>query len=246
MDVVIGIAMTSQDTRLLLVEGNRGDGAVIDHDSLDADTPVDVAHPGFNEPVVNAVLDTYADAPANGYTVTRTALTWTDAVNADAKLMLDALAEQGITNVAVVSAADAERLGGQADSAMDGSDASGDGAAARLARGALLASAGIRDEPVSSVKPAPMTHTIAMAVATAVLIVVGSVFLAMTVRGGHGSSPQQASTPTQHTAPAPPADAPVHTVVRNVVPMAGRAAQQSLAGSGANTSMPPPTGVVRR
>lgn len=239
MDVVIGIAMTSQDTRLLLVEGNRGDGAVIDHDSLDADTPIDVAHPGFNEPVVNAVLDTYADAPANGYTVTRVALTWTDAVNADAKLMLDALAEQGITNVAVVSAADAERLGGEADSSMDG-------AAARLARGALIASADIRDEPASAVKPAPLTHTVAMAVATAVLIVAGSVFLAMTVRGGHDSVPPQASTPTQHTAPAPPPEAPVHTVVRNVVPMAGRAAQQSLAGPGANTSVPPLTGVVRR
>ncbi len=65
MEVVIGIAMTSRDARLLLVEGTHGDGAVIDHDSLDADTHAGVEHLGFREHVVKAVTDARAAAPAN-------------------------------------------------------------------------------------------------------------------------------------------------------------------------------------
>ncbi len=65
MDVVIGIAMTSHDARLLLVEGTHGDGSVIDHDSLDPDNRVSVEHSDFREHIVNAVIDTRAAAPAN-------------------------------------------------------------------------------------------------------------------------------------------------------------------------------------
>ncbi|BDY29167.1 DUF7159 family protein [Mycolicibacterium mageritense] len=107
MDVVIGIAMTTHDARILLVEGSRGDGAVIDHDSFDADTRVGVEQPGFSEHVVSAVLGTYAAASANGNTVVRVALTWTDAVAIEADLVIEALDQLGITNVAVISASDA-------------------------------------------------------------------------------------------------------------------------------------------
>ena len=328
MDVVIGIAMTSHDARLLLVEGTHGDGAVIDHDSLDPDTRVSVEHSDFREHIVNAVIDTRAAAPANGYTVTRIALTWTDAVAGEAKQLLDALEEQGITNVAVASSDDAleaaaeytvhiadcdsialcvvepevamlAAIGTEGEDGtrrlrsrrLDGPDAAtavlalrglcdsfpesiaevaiagsapaaeslveevnsvmarsvvlGDDAALLLARGALLASADVRDESAPAVKPAPLTHTLAMVVATAVLIVAGSVFLAMTMRGGHDSAPPQASTPVEHVAPAPPT-APVHTVVRKVVPLVGRAAGKSLVAPDADTALPPLPQVVRR
>ncbi len=276
MDVVIGIAMTSRDARLLLVEGTSGEGAVIDYDSLDADTRVSVEHIGFHEYVVNAVLDTYADAPANGYTVTRVALTWTDAADADAKLVVDGLEKQGIATVAVVSTTDAleaaagygaqaagddsialcevkpddsavgaESLVEEVNSVMPRNVVPGDDRALLVARGALLASADIRDEAAPAVKPAPLTHTLAMVVATAVLIVAGSVFLAMTVRGGHGSAPPQASTPAEQAAPAPPTES-VHTVVRKVVPLAGRAAEKSLVAPDTDSVAPSSPRVIRR
>lgn len=329
MDVVIGIAMTSRDARLLLVEGAQGDGAVIDHDSLDTDTRIGVEHPGFHEYVVNAVLDTYADAPANGYTVTRVALTWTGAVDAHAKLVLDALAEQGVAKVAVVSTADAleaaveytvqvadcdsialcvvepeetmlavvgaeqedgtrrlrsrrldeadeatavlalrgvcesfpepiaevavsgsapdaESLVEEINSVMSRPVVLGDDAALLLARGALLASSEFRDEAAPAPKYDPVMRTLATILTTAVLIVAGSVFLAITVHGNDGSPLPQASTPAEHPAPVPPAEPPIHTVVRKVVPLAGRAAERSLAAPYADTSGPPLTGVVRR
>lgn len=326
MDVAIGIAMTSRDARLLLVEGTSGDGAVIDHDSVDADTGTGVKHPNSSEHVVNAVLGTYADAPANGYTVTRVALTWTDAVAGEAKLVLEALAEQGITTVAAVattdaleaaaeytvqiadcdsialcvvepdetmlavtgdegddgsrrvrsrrlegldqatavlalrglcdsfpgsiaevaiagSTPDAESLVEEVNSVMSRPVVVGDDAALLLARGALFASADVRDETASAPKHDPLMRTLGMIVMTAVLIVAGTVFLALTVHRHDGSPPPQASTPAEHVAPAEP---PIHTVVRKVVPLAGRAAQQSLTAPDADSVVPPLTGVVRR
>ncbi|MEV0669012.1 hypothetical protein [Mycobacterium sp. NPDC050441] len=324
MDVVIGIAMTSRDARLLLVEGTRGDGAVIDHDSFDADTRIDVEHPSFREHVVNAVLDARSDAPANGYVVARVALTWTDAVADEAKQVLDALEERGITNgmvasstdaleaaaeytvqiadcdsvalcvvepeetmLAVIgsegedgtrrlrsrrldgpdgatavlalrgvcdsfpeqiaeiaiagSAPDAESLVEEVNSVMPRPVVLGDDAALLLARGALLASAGIRGAPEG--KRDPLMRTLAMVMATALLIVAGSVFLAVTVIGGRDSAPPQASTSAQHAAPSEP---PVHVVVRKVVPLAGRAAQKSLAAPDADSAVPPLPKVIRR
>jgi hypothetical protein len=262
MDVVIGIAMTSREARLLLVEGSHGDGAVIDHDSFDADTGTGVEHPGFREHVVNAVRDTYAAAPANGHTVTRVSLTWTDAVADEAKRVLDALDELGIATLAVVSTTDAleaaavaaevavagsapeaESLVEEVNSVMSRPVAVGDDAALLLARGALLASSGIRDGSASAPKRDPLMRTVHMIVATVVLIVAGSVFLATTVHRGDGGSPPQASTPAEHAAPPEP---PIHVVVRMVVPRAGRAAQETLTVPHAESVVPPLPQVVRR
>ncbi|WP_135451916.1 hypothetical protein [Mycobacterium sp. DL99] len=329
MDVVIGIAMTSRDARLLLVEGTRGDGAMIDHDGFDAHTRIGVEHPDFSEHVVNAVLGTCAAAPANGYVVDRVALTWTDEVASEAKSILDALKELGIANVEVVSTNDAlaavaeytvqiadcdsialcvmepdetmlaaigaegedgtrrthsrrlvgpdaatavlalrgvcdgfsepisavaiagskpnaESLVEEANSVMSRPVVLGDDAALLLARGALLASADRRHEAAPAVKRDPLTHTLAMVVATAVLIVAGAVFLAVTMRGGPRNSPPQASTPVEHAAPISPPELPIHTVVRKVVPLVGRAAGKSLVGPDADTALPPLPQVVRR
>lgn len=107
MDVVLGVVMTMRDARFLLVEGERGDGAIIDHDSFEAHSAAGVEQPGFSENVVSAVLGTYAAATANGYTVRRVAVCWTDAVDTEAGLVLDALDQLGIANVVVVPAAEA-------------------------------------------------------------------------------------------------------------------------------------------
>jgi hypothetical protein len=107
MDVVLGVAMTSRDARLLLVEGSRGDGAILDHDSFDACAGAGVGVPGFSEHVVSAVLGTYATVVACGHTVRRIALTWTDAAATEADLVIDSLDQLGMTDIVVVTAPDA-------------------------------------------------------------------------------------------------------------------------------------------
>ncbi|MED5811152.1 hypothetical protein VST63_02160 [Mycolicibacterium sp. 050232] len=340
MDVVIGIAMTSRDARLLLVEGAGGDGAVIDHGSLDVDTHVGVEHPGFRERVVNAVIDARDTAPANGYTVTRVALTWTDAVAAEAGLVLDALDEMGIANEVVVSTTDALEaaaeytvriadcdsialcvvepdetllavVGAEGDDGkrrvrsrhLDGSDEGsavlalcglcdsfpervaaiaiagsapdaeslveevnsvmprpvvlGDDAALLLARGAVLAGADIRHDAVPAPKLDPLMRTLTTVMATAVLILAGAVFLALTVQGSGRGAPTQASTPAEHAAPVspaepllPPAAQPgardgqqVHTVACRVSPWA---AGKPVAAPCLDIPLPPLPRVVRR
>ncbi|OMC28948.1 hypothetical protein A5740_19100 [Mycobacterium sp. GA-1841] len=317
MDVVIGIAMTSRDARLLLVEGACGDGTVIDHDSFEVDTRIGVEQPGFSEHVVSAVLGTYAAASATRNTVVRVVLTWTDAVSIEAKLVLDSLLEAGITNVAVASASDAleaaaeymctttgrnsialcvvepdatmlavtgvgedgaqhlrsrtlddpdeatavlalrgicdsfgepidavviagsvtglESLVEEANSVMERPVALGDDAAFLMVRGAILAGADTPppepDEATGSIfvpraarlptpgteepdaAPTavkdPLVRTLTMIVATAVLVLAGSLVVALAVEGGDGDPPTQASKPAARAEPlAPPAPAP--------------------------------------
>lgn len=338
MDVVIGIAMTSRDARLLLVEGTHGDGAVIDHGSLDADTRIGAEHPGFRERVVNAVIDARDTAPANGYTVTRVALTWTDAVAGEASLVLDDLDEHGVTNVGVVSMTDALEaaaeytvqiadcdsialcvvepeqtllavVGAEGEDGkrrvrsrlLDGADEAtavlalsgvcdsfpervdavaiagsspdveslveevnsvmprpvvlGDDAALLLARGALVSSADIRHDAVPTPKRDPLMRTLTTVVATAVLILAGSVFLALMVQGRNGTTPPQASTSAEHNTPVSPAQPllpppgagqSVHTVACRVLPWAVPTAEKPVIGPCAHTATPPLPQVVRR
>lgn len=98
MDVAIAISMTSRDSRLLMVEGASGRGAMIDHYSFDV---------GTTEQLVNAVSDAYAVAVANGNPVARVVLTRTTAMTAATKRVLAALADRGITDVGVVATTDA-------------------------------------------------------------------------------------------------------------------------------------------
>lgn len=149
-----------------------------------------------------------------------------------------------ISAVAIAgSAPDAESLVEEVNSVMSCPVAVGDDAALLLARGALLASSDIRDDSASAPKRDPLMRTVHMIVATVVLIVAGSVFLATTVHRADGGSPPQASTPAEHAAPVEP---PIHVVVRMVVPRAGRAAQETLTVPHAESVVPPLPQVVRR
>ncbi len=76
---------------------------------------------------------------------------------------------ESIAEVAIAgSAPEAESLVEEVNSVMARSVVLGDDAALLLARGALLASADRRDETAPAVKRDPLTHTLAMVVATAV------------------------------------------------------------------------------
>ncbi|GAS99423.1 uncharacterized protein RMCC_6388 [Mycolicibacterium canariasense] len=105
MDVVLGIALTVDSVRLVLVDGSDGD--LIDQDTFDIDRTGGVESATVTEHVVNAVLGTYGVAAANGHTVVRIAVTWTDDAAEDAGLLVEALGEVGMPNVVAVTGCDA-------------------------------------------------------------------------------------------------------------------------------------------
>jgi hypothetical protein len=105
MDVVLGIALTVDSVRLVLVDGSDGD--LIDQDTFDIDRTGGVESATVTEHVVNAVLGTYGVAAANGHTVQRIAVTWTDDAAEDAGLLVEALGEVGMPNVVAVTGCDA-------------------------------------------------------------------------------------------------------------------------------------------
>ena len=107
MDVVLGVALTVDSVRLVMVEGSGGDGDLIDQDTFDIDRGGGVESATVTEHVVNAVLGTYGVAAANGHNVERIAVTWTDDAAEDAELLIEALEEVGVSNVVAVTGCDA-------------------------------------------------------------------------------------------------------------------------------------------
>jgi hypothetical protein len=85
MDVVLGLAMTSTDVRWVLVEGTTGEGATIHRDGIDFDTLDDI---------IAAVGDNRLHAAG---------VTWTNEAEAEASLVLDALAARDLDNVITIS-----------------------------------------------------------------------------------------------------------------------------------------------
>ncbi|SCX28883.1 hypothetical protein [Mycolicibacterium fluoranthenivorans] len=107
MDVVLGIALTVDSVRLVLVEGSGGVGDLIDQDIFDVDRSGGVESATVTEHIVNAVLGTYGVAAANGHHVERIAVTWTDDAAEDADLLIEALGEVGLPNVVAITGCDA-------------------------------------------------------------------------------------------------------------------------------------------
>ncbi|OSC38770.1 hypothetical protein B8W66_19355 [Mycobacterium decipiens] len=86
--------------RLVLVEGENGDGATVDEE--DFDIGADHATVDAAEQVISAILGTRDGAAEGGYQLMSTGVSWTDPIEAVA--LHDALAARKIENVMLVSA----------------------------------------------------------------------------------------------------------------------------------------------
>ncbi|GLP77912.1 hypothetical protein TUM20983_50220 [Mycobacterium antarcticum] len=101
MDIVLGVSLTPKTVRLVLVEGVRGDGAIIDHDTFDV-TPSDgSATSSASSQVVAAVLGTLESAREGGHQLKAIGVTWSD--HAEAAELRDALASAGVDDALLVS-----------------------------------------------------------------------------------------------------------------------------------------------
>jgi hypothetical protein len=102
VDIVLGVSMTPTTVRMVLVEGEKADGAIVDHDAFDV-AAVDGSATSANaaEQVVEAILGTKESAAAGGHHLKSIGVTWSD--HAEASTLRDTLAARGIDDVMLVS-----------------------------------------------------------------------------------------------------------------------------------------------
>ncbi len=101
MELVLGVSMTPTTVRLALVEGEKADGVIVDHDVFDIDAMDGGATSRASDEVIAAVLGTQEGAIAAGHHLVSTGVAWTD--RAEAAVLRDALVARGIENVLLVS-----------------------------------------------------------------------------------------------------------------------------------------------
>jgi hypothetical protein len=102
VDIVLGVSMTPTTVRMVLVEGEKADGSIVDHDTFDV-TANDGSATSLSaaEQVVEAVLGTKESAAAGGHHLKSIGVTWSD--HAEASTLRDALAARGVADVMLVS-----------------------------------------------------------------------------------------------------------------------------------------------
>ncbi|ASW93209.1 hypothetical protein CKJ54_22495 [Mycobacterium marseillense] len=96
------MSMAPTAVRMVLVEGENGDGATVDEDNFDVTTAADAATVTASDQVVSAILGTRQGAAEGGYQLASTGVTFTDPVEAAA--LRDKLAAHKVENVMLVSA----------------------------------------------------------------------------------------------------------------------------------------------
>ncbi|MFZ0903519.1 MAG: hypothetical protein WAN71_06500, partial [Mycobacterium sp.] len=104
MDLVLGMSMAPSTVGMVLVEGENGDGATIDHDGfpIAAGATSNLATSPAADQTLAAIFGTQQSAAEGGYRLASTGVTWTDPVEADA--LRDALAAHRVENIMLVSA----------------------------------------------------------------------------------------------------------------------------------------------
>jgi hypothetical protein len=86
---------------MVLVEGEKGDGAIVDHDTFDVSGGEGSATANVTDELVSAVLGTQESATEGGHVLRAIGVTWSDRTEAAA--LRDGLTARGITDVMLVS-----------------------------------------------------------------------------------------------------------------------------------------------
>jgi hypothetical protein len=101
MDVALGVSMTPTTVRMVLVEGEKADGATVDYDVFDITGSDGAANSSAPEQVIAAILGTREGADAGGHRLVSTGVTWSD--HAEAAELREALAAGHIDDVMLIS-----------------------------------------------------------------------------------------------------------------------------------------------
>ena len=101
MEIVLGVSMTPTTVSIALVEGEKADGVIVEHDVFDITAFNGSATSRACDHVIAAILGTQEGAIAAGHHLVSTGVTWTD--HADAAVLREALVARGIEDVLLVS-----------------------------------------------------------------------------------------------------------------------------------------------
>jgi hypothetical protein len=101
VEIVLGVSMTPTTIRMVLVEGEKADGVIVDHDVFDITDIDGAATSSASDHVIAAVLGTQESAVAAGHHLVSTGVTWSD--RAEAAVLREALTARGIDDVMLVS-----------------------------------------------------------------------------------------------------------------------------------------------
>ena len=101
MEIVLGVSMTPTTVSIALVEGEKADGVIVEHDVFDITAIDGSATSSASDHVIAAVLGTQEGAIAAGHHLVSTGVTWTD--HAEAAVLREALVARGIEDVLLVS-----------------------------------------------------------------------------------------------------------------------------------------------
>ena len=101
MEIVLGVSMTPTTVRMVLVESEKADGVIIDHDVFDIITDDGSATPNASDQVIAAVLGTREGALAAGHHLAATGVAWSDPVEAAA--LREALSVADVEDVMLFS-----------------------------------------------------------------------------------------------------------------------------------------------
>jgi hypothetical protein len=99
------VSMAPSTVRMVLVEGENGDGATVDQDAFPVTTAAatgNAATSSATDQVLAAILGTRQGAAESGYRLASTGVTWVDPV--EAGVLRDALAAHRVENIMLVSA----------------------------------------------------------------------------------------------------------------------------------------------
>jgi hypothetical protein len=101
VELVLGVSMAPTRICLALVEGEKADGVIVDHDVFDIDATRGSATSRVTDDVIDTILGTHEGAIDAGHHLVSTGVTWTD--RADAAALREALVGRGVEDVLLVS-----------------------------------------------------------------------------------------------------------------------------------------------
>jgi hypothetical protein len=101
VEIVLGVSMTPTTVRMALVEGEKADGVILEHDVFDITSVDGAATSSVADQVIAAILGTQEGAIVNGHNLLSTGVAWSD--RGEAAALREALEARGIEDVLLVS-----------------------------------------------------------------------------------------------------------------------------------------------
>src|SRR3984893_5762602 len=120
MDIVLGVSMTPTTVHMVVVDGEKADGATIEHDTFDIGSAEGTPTSSASDHVLAAIMGTREGAVAGGHRLVSTGVAWSD--HANAAELRQALADRRIDGVIFVSQLQAAGALAQAAGSLFGYD----------------------------------------------------------------------------------------------------------------------------